>query len=237
MPPVDWSSCALVVGPADEERRQTEERLRQINCPAVGATLDEIAALPELDTPRLVVFDAGSGRAERRRAQSQIRRHPKLRHVALLVLGDGADLLTLTMAVGHGASAYLPRRASDEILASVVSKLQRVAGDPPAVEQRRHPRRPLLVPVEIEVVNGAGRATAWLMDASAAGCCIETAASIKKGDGIRLWLPLAEATAHQPLTGQARWVRSASANQALAGIQLASDAAFMAGLALGIDAD
>jgi CheY-like chemotaxis protein len=228
---------ALVVGEDGAALRQTAERLRQIGMPSVATSADELFALPDVSRPSLVVVDTDGVPESCRRTQTRLRRHPRLRDVALLVLGEESDLLSLALAVGHGASAYLSKRVGDEVLASFVGKLQRPAAGPRGVEQRSHPRRPLLVPVEVAVWGASGRATAWLMDASASGCCIETAATVSEGDAIQVWLPLAEATANQPLTGQTRWVRTASGGLALAGIRFGAAAAFIAGLALGIDAD
>jgi len=232
----DRTGYALVVGEDGYARRQTEDRLRQIGLSIVAASPEELLALPDVSPPLLVVLDGPGAHEQRRRTQTRLRRHPRLCHLALLVLGEESDLLSLALAVGHGASAYLCRRVGDDVLASVVEKLRRPSSGPPSAEQRSHPRRPLLVPVEVEVWGVTGRAKGWLMDASASGCRIETAVTLNAGDAIRLWLPLAEATAHQPLTGQTRWVRSVSAGLALAGIRFEAAAAFIAGLALGIDA-
>jgi CheY-like chemotaxis protein len=233
----DQTGYALVVGEDGDARRQTEDRLRRLGLPIVAASADEFLALPDVSPPLLVVLDGHGAHEQRRRTQTRLRRHPRLRHLALLVLGEESDPLTLALAVGHGASAYLCRRVGDDVLASVVEKLRQPSSSLPSAEQRGHPRRPLLVPVEVEVWGAAGRATAWLMDASASGCRIETGTTLNAGDAIRLWLPLAEATAYQPLTGQIRWVRIAGAGPALAGIRFEAATAFIAGLALGIDAD
>ena len=226
---------ALVVAEDEDARRQTLERLRRIGVSSVGTSVDELLALPDVSPPLLVILDTPAAREECCRAQMRLRRHPKLRDLALLVLGEESDLLSMALAVGHGASAYLSKRVGDEVLGSFVAKLQRPSVGPPGVEQRSRPRRRLLVPVEVEVWGARNRATAWLMDASASGCCIETGAAVNEGDALKLWLPLAEATARQPLTGQARWVRSASAGLVLTGVRFAAAAAFIAGLALGID--
>jgi CheY-like chemotaxis protein len=228
---------ALVVGEDGDARRQTAERLRQIGLPSVATDSDELPALPDGATPQLVVLDAQGDREGCRRTQARLRRDPRLRDSALLVLGEESDLGSLAWAVGNGASAYLCKRVGDEVLASFVEKLQRPSLGPPDAEQRSHPRRRVLVPVELEVWGGRSRATAWLMDASASGCCIETAATLNEGDAIQLWLPLAEATAHQPLAGQVRWARKASPALTLGGVRFAAAAAFIAALALGIDAD
>ena len=226
---------ALVVAEDEDARRQTLERLRRIGVSSVGTSVDDLVALPDVSPPLLVILDTPAAREECCRTQMRLRRHPKLRDLALLVLGEESDLLSMALAVGHGASAYLSKRVGDEVLGSFLAKLQRPLVGPPGVEQRSRPRRRLLVPVEVEVWGARNRATAWLMDASASGCCIETGAAVNEGDALKLWLPLAEATAQQPLTGQARWVRSASAGLVLTGVRFAAAAAFIAGLALGID--
>jgi CheY-like chemotaxis protein len=229
------AAYALVVAEDEQARQETGERLRRIGVRSVATCVDELLELPDISPPRLVVLDAHSAGEECHRTQMRLRRHPRLRDLALLVLGEESDLRTLALAVGHGASAYLSKHVGDEVLASFVAKLQRPSVEQPGVEQRNHPRRPLLVPVEVEVWGARKRATAWLMDASASGCCIETAAAVNEGDAVKLWLPLAEATARQPLTGQARWVQGASAGLVVTGIRFAAAAAFIAGLALGID--
>ena len=228
----DQDGYVLIVGCDDEARRGTEQQLRQTGLRVVAAGMDDLAALPEMAPPRLVVLE-GRSPEDCRHHQAQLRRHPILRQAALLVLGEESDALSLTLAIGHGASAYLAKPVTDEVLACVVEKLRGATPSSPAVEQRRHPRRPYLVPIEVEAWGGRGRSTAWLLDASATGCRIETASSMSQGQAVCVWLPLAEATAHQPLTGETRWVRSDRAGLALAGIRFGKRAAFMAGLALG----
>jgi CheY-like chemotaxis protein len=230
----DQDGYALVVGCDGEARRDTANRLRKMGLPVVATSMDELDALPEVAAPRLVVLE-GRSAEDRRHHQAQLRRHPRLGQVALLVLGEESDALSLTLAIGHGASAYLAKPVTDDVLACVVDKLASPSESSPALEQRRHPRRPYLVPVEVEAWGGHGRATAWLLDASATGCRIETATAMNPGQAVCVWLPLAEATAHQPLTGETRWVRSDRAGLALAGIRFGKRAAFMAGLALGIE--
>jgi CheY-like chemotaxis protein len=233
----DRHGYALVVGRDGGARQETVDRLERIGVASVPASAEELLGSVERPRPLLIVLDTQDGREECHRTQARLRRDSRLRDLAVLVLGEESDLESLAEAVGHGASAYLCKRAGDEVLSGFVEKLGRTRCGPPSGEKRGHARRLLLVPVEVAIWGVAGRATAWLMDASATGCCIETAATLNEGDTIQLWLPLAEATAQQPLAGRARWARGASGGLTLAGIRFAAAAAFIAGLALGIDAD
>jgi len=112
------------------------------------------------------------------------------------------------MAIAHGASAYLPKPVSDDVLASVARKLCDFRGAPVPEEKRSHPRRPLLVPIEVETWTRPGRALGWMLDASCSGCRIETPEAPATGDAVQVWLPVAEATAHTPLLGRACWTRT-----------------------------
>jgi CheY-like chemotaxis protein len=80
-----------------------------------------------------------------------------------------------------------------------------------------------------------GRASAWIMDASRVGCRVETAEELAAGTALRVWLPVAEATAHLPLTGQTTWARRLETGLSIAGVRFLGNAALLAGLALGIE--
>jgi hypothetical protein len=153
----------------------------------------------------------------------------------MLVLGQEADRTTFALAIAHGASAYLTKPVEDDVLVSVASKLTRRAPEGRVTERRRFPRRTLLVPVDIEVWGRKGRATAWLMDASRLGCRIETAEAVAAGTALRVWLPVAEATAHLPLTGQAAWAERLPTGLSLAGVRFMGSASVLAGFALGLE--
>ncbi len=225
---------ALVVGEEGSARLQIEGTLRAMGWAVAAGRVEEITSLPEAACPRLILLDCDHVHEQCWREQDQLRRHPGLGSAPLLVLGDQSDAASLTLAIGHGASAYLAKPISDDILASVIWKLVRVSDSSPAVEHRRHPRRPLLVPVDVQVESRARRA-AWIMDASASGCRIETAETVAEGDTMRVWLPTAEATARQPLTGKTRWARALPDGLSLAGMCFTGAAPLLASLALGLE--
>lgn len=226
---------ALLVGGPENERQQAEAALRLGGLVVASATFDELLALPDVAPPTLVVLDGPGTREQRRQHQDRLRRHPRLRDVPLLVLGEEDDRASFALAIAHGASAYLAKPVSGDVLASVARKLCDFRGAPVPEDKRRHPRRPLLVPIEIETWTRPERALGWMLDASCAGCRIETPEAPAKGDAVQVWLPVAEATANTPLLGRACWTRTVDPGRALAGIRFNETASLLAGLALGLE--
>jgi DNA-binding response OmpR family regulator len=227
-------SYALVVGEEGRTRRQVEGTLRAMGWAVAAGRIDEITSLPEAAAPRLILLDSNHLHEQCWREQDQLRRHPGLGSAPLLVLGDESDATSLTLAIGHGASAYLAKPVSADVLTSVISKLVSVGDSSPAVEHRRHPRRPLLMPVDVQV-ESRDRSAAWIMDASASGCRIETSEAVAAGNTLRVWLPTAEATARQPLTGRTCWSRSLPDGLSLAGMRFTGAGPLLASLALGLE--
>jgi DNA-binding response OmpR family regulator len=227
-------SYALVVGDEDSSRLQVEGALRAMGWAVAAGRIDEITSLPEAAAPRLILLDSNHLHERCWHEQDQLRRHPGLGSAPLLVLGDESDAKSLTLAIGHGASAYLPKPVSEDVLRSVITKLVSVDRSSPAIEQRRHPRRTLLVPVDVQV-ESRERTSAWIMDASAAGCRIETSEVVAAGDVLRVWLPTAEATARQPLTGRTCWSHVLPDGLSLAGMRFTGAASLLASLALGLE--
>jgi CheY-like chemotaxis protein len=225
----------LVVAEAEYERLEIEAAVRGSGPTVAAASLDEVFAQAEVGTPSLVVLCDLGGPEARRHLQDRLRRHPRLADVPLLVLGDEDDRASFARAIAHGASAYLAKPVSDEVLASVAQKLCAFRSESPLQELRRHARRPFLVPIELEVRARPARVTGWMLDASHIGCRVETPEAMAKGDQVRVWRPAAEATAHTPLAGEARWARRAELGLSVAGIRFSETASLLAGLALGLE--
>jgi response regulator RpfG family c-di-GMP phosphodiesterase len=226
---------ALLISDAENGCGDVAATLRSIGWVVVRATADEFFDLPDVAPPHLVVLDGAPTREERRRCQDRLRSHRRLQSVPLLVLGSEDDRTSYALAIAHGASAYLTKPANEDVLVSVARKLVSYQTGGAMLEKRRHPRRALLVPVDLEIWGHRGRASAWLMDASRVGCRVETAEDLASGAALRVWLPVAEATAHLPLTGQAAWARRLETGLSIAGVRFLGNAALLAGFALGIE--
>lgn len=225
----------LLVSDSERDRPEIEGVLRAAGLAVAGATFDELFALPDVAPPRLVVFDGDHDTETRRHRQDRLRRHPRLRAVPLLVLGEGYDPKGLAVAIAHGASAYIAKPLSSDVLVGVAGKLVSYRADPEAEERRRHPRRPLLVPVDFEVEARQRRSAGWIMDACPSGCRVEVSDVVSRGEAVRVWLPAAEATAHLPLTGTAAWSHQQKGGLSTAGIRFTGTTPLLAGITLGLE--
>jgi CheY-like chemotaxis protein len=225
---------ALVVGEAGDQREQIANTLRLAGLPVVTLSVDEALAQPDLLPPGLVVLDVDRGREERRRRQDRLRRHPRLAHVPLLVLGHEADRTSFALAIAHGASAYLGKPVIDDVLLSVAQRLHGWRPEAVEAEKRRQARRPLLVPVDVQVRGRYGRNGAWIMDASLTGCRLETAEQLETGDHLRVWLHVPDAITDLPLACEARWAQKSALGLSLAGVRFTGTAILLVGKVLGL---
>ena len=101
--------------------------------------------------PHLIILDDASAREERMASFANIRAHPPLAGVPIIVLAYDADIDSFSAAVTRGAAAYLVKPVPAEEVVAVAHKISGWLSSSDRTEKRRRLRRPLLLRVDVEV--------------------------------------------------------------------------------------
>src|SRR4029453_7421125 len=159
----------LVVGPDSEDRAWVEGVLMRGGLEVAAATEADLAALPDIVPPNLVILDDNGNKAERMASFKNVRAHPALVGVPVVVLAYDADIDSFSEAITKGAAAYLVKPASAEELVGVAHKLSGWLGSNDRTEKRRRLRRPLLMKVDVDLRARKIRVPGQIGDAGGAG--------------------------------------------------------------------
>lgn len=230
---IDRAGYALVLGPQDADRAAAESTLLQGGLAVATATLAEALAIPDLTPPRLMVLDDSTTPEARTAALRQIRHHPPLQGVPLLVLAYDADIDSYSTAITKGAAAYLIKPVDPEELLAVARRLSGWTGHSDKTERRRRLRRPLLMKVEVEVRSRKVKLPGTMVDASGGGCRVELSEEVPKGELVRVILHTHDTTTHLALGAEVRWYNRAPSGVHVIGVRFTGTTAMLAGKLLG----
>jgi CheY-like chemotaxis protein len=223
----------LVVGPDTEDRAWVEGVLMRGGLEVAAATEPELVALPDIVPPSLVILDDNGNKAERMASFKNVRAHPALVGVPVVVLAYDADIDSFSEAITKGAAAYLVKPASAEELVGVAHKLSGWLGSNDRTEKRRRLRRPLLMRVDVDLRARKIRVPGQIVDVGGAGCRIELREPVEKGDQVRVILHGAEDTTHLTLAAEVRWHRTTPDGLTVAGLRFTGTTALLASKVLG----
>jgi CheY-like chemotaxis protein len=214
----------LVVGPDTEDRAWVEGLLMRGGLEVAAATEADLTALPDIVPPKLVILDDNGNKAERMASFKNVRAHPALVGVPVVVLAYDADIDSFSEAITKGAAAYLVKPASAEELVGVAHD---------RTEKRRRLRRPLLMKVDVDLRARKIRVPGQIVDVGGAGCRIELREPVEKGDQVRVILHGAEDTTHLTLAAEVRWHRTTPDGLTVAGLRFTGTTALLASKVLG----
>jgi hypothetical protein len=205
---------ALLVGHPGPDRDVVRLTLQR-----AGLELDErleLATGEALVRPRLVVQDAAVAREDREAEQSRLGTHAELRGVPLVVLSHNPGIDSFGGAFARGASAHLGRPLDEAMLWDTAKRL--MAWRPPASNVAQAPRRPLVLPVDVELPE-RGWKRGQLLEASASGCRLTLPEPAPAGTPLGI-VPVWEGAPTQiRLGGRVRWCRPEPLGSYLVGLR------------------
>jgi DNA-binding NarL/FixJ family response regulator len=198
-----------------------------------ACTEAELLAMPDVVPPQLVVFDDSSAREERMASFNNLKGHPPLVGVPIVVLAYDADIDSFSAAITRGAAAYLVKPVPAEEVVAVAHKISGWLRSTDRTEKRRRLRRPLLLRVDVETKDRKRKVEGQIVDVSGSGCRVEVAEALEKGEPVRITLYGLEGSTDLTLAGEVRWHRTAPDGSHVIGAKFTGTAAVLAGRMLG----
>ena len=164
---------------------------------------------------------------------ANLRAHPPLAGVPIVVLAYDADIDSFSAAVTRGAAAYLVKPVPAEEVVAVAHKISGWLSSSDRTEKRRRLRRPLLLRVDVEVRARQLIVPGQIVDVSGTGCRVELKEPLEKGETVRITLYGLEGSTNLTLGGEVRWHRQAPDGTHVIGAKFTGTAAVLAGRMLG----
>ncbi len=223
----------LVVGHDAPDRAWVEGILMRGGLEVAACSEAELLAMPDIVPPQLIILDGSSAREERMASFANLRAHPPLAGVPIIVLAYDADIDSFSTAVTRGAAAYLVKPVPAEEVVAVARKVSGWLSSSDRTEKRRRLRRPLLLRVDVEVRARQLTVPGQIVDVSGTGCRVELKEPLEKGEAVRLTLYGLEGSTNLTLGGEVRWVRQAPDGTYVVGAKFTGTAAVLAGRMLG----
>jgi ActR/RegA family two-component response regulator len=223
----------LVVGPDSPDRAWLESVLMRGGLEVAACTEAELLAMQDIVPPQIVILDDSSGRDERMASFANLRSHPPLSGVPVVILAYDADIDSFSAGITRGAAAYLVKPAAAEEVVAVAHKISGWLRSTDRTEKRRRLRRPLLLRVDAEIAGRDGVVPGQIVDVSGSGCRVELKQPVEKGSAVRLTLYGVEGSTDLSLAGEVRWQRRAPDGTQVAGLKFTGTAAVLAGRLLG----
>ena len=223
----------LVIGPDAPDRAWLEGILMRGGLEVAACTEAEILAMPDVVPPQLVILDDATGREERMASFANLRAHPPLVGVPLVLLAHDADIDSFSAAITRGAAAYLVKPVPAEEVVAVAHKVSGWLRSTDRTEKRRRLRRPLLLRVDVEVRARELTVPGQIVDVSGSGCRIEVGEPFTKGEAVRITLYGLEGSTDLTLAGEVRWHRATDEGNHVIGAKFTGTAAVLAGRLLG----
>lgn len=223
----------LVIGDEGPQRVAVEEALLANGLAVAATTADETLAIPDLTPPRLIALHdslGGSGLFGRLR---QLQNHHSLVGVPIVVLGREGAASEFSAAIASGAAAYLTRPVEGEELLAAVSRLSGWRGRGHFTEKRRRVRRPLLMPITLEVKASGAHLPGQMLDASTGGCRLEVTGAVAPGEAVKVRLRPQD-MGSIGLTAEVRWVCPTIDGRQEIGVHFTGTSAILAGKVLGL---
>jgi len=224
----------LVVGPDTPDRAWLEGILMRGGLEVAACSEAALLAMPDIVPPHVVILDDASSREERMASFANLRAHPPLAGVPVVVLAYDADIDSFSTAITRGAAAYLVKPVAAEEVVAVAHKISGWLRSADLTERRRRLRRPLLLKVDVELRGGQGVVVpGQIVDVSGTGCRVELGAPVAKGDPVGLTLYGVEGSTNLTLGGEVRWYHATAEGAHVAGVKFTGTAAVLAGRILG----
>jgi CheY-like chemotaxis protein len=223
----------LVVGHDAPDRAWVEGILMRGGLEVAACTEAELLAMPDIVPPQLVILDDSSAREERMASFANVRAHPPLAGIPIIVLAYDADIDSFSAAVTRGAAAYLVKPVPAEEVVAVAHKVSGWLSSSDRTEKRRRLRRPLLLRVDVEVRARQLTVPGQIVDVSGTGCRVELKEPLEKGEVVRVTLYGLEGSTNLTLGGEVRWHRVAPDGTHVVGAKFTGTAAVLAGRMLG----
>jgi CheY-like chemotaxis protein len=223
----------LAVGPDSSDRAWLESVLMRGGLEVAACTEAELLGMPDIVPPQIVILDDSSARDERMATFANLRAHPPLAGVPIVVLAYDADIDSFSTAITRGAAAYLVKPVAAEEVVAVAHKISGWLRSTDKTEKRRRLRRPLLLRIDVEIGGRGDVVRGQMIDVGGGGCRIELLAPVEKGDAVRLTLYGLEGSTDLSLGGEVRWHEQREDGSYVAGVKFTGTAAVLAGRILG----
>jgi CheY-like chemotaxis protein len=224
---------SLVVGNDGPDRAWVEAILMRGGLEVAACTEAELLAMPDIVPPQIIILDDATAREERMATFANLRAHPPLVGVPIVVLAYDADIDSFSAAVTRGAAAYLVKPVPAEEVVAVAHKISGWLSSSDRTEKRRRLRRPLLLRVDVEVRARKLIVPGQIVDVSGTGCRVELKEPLEKGESVRVTLYGLEGSTNLTLGGEVRWHRQAPDGTHVIGAKFTGTAAVLAGRMLG----
>jgi len=223
----------LVVGDDAPDRAWVEGILMRGGLEVAACTEAELLAMADVVPPQIVIMDDASAREERMATFANLRAHPPLAGIPIVVLAYDADIESFSAAITRGAAAYLVKPVPAEEVVAVAHKISGWLSSSDRTEKRRRLRRPLLLRVDVEVKARKLTVPGQIVDVSGTGCRIELKEPLEKGESVRITLYGLEGSTNLTLGGEVRWARQAPDGTHAIGAKFTGTAAVLASRMLG----
>jgi response regulator RpfG family c-di-GMP phosphodiesterase len=223
----------LVVGNDTPDRAWVEGILMRGGLEVAACSEAELLGMPDIVPPQLVILDDASAREERMASFANLRAHPPLTGVPVVVLAYDADIDSFSAAITRGAAAYLVKPVPAEEVVAVAHKVSGWLSSSDRTEKRRRLRRPLLLRVDVEVRARKLTVPGQIVDVSGTGCRVELKEPLEKGEAVRITLYGLEGSTNLTLGGEVRWHRQAPDGTHVIGAKFTGTAAVLASRMLG----
>ena len=223
----------LVVGPDSPDRAWLESVLMRGGLEVAACSEAELLAMPDVAPPTLVILDDSGSREERMASFANVRAHGPLGGVPVVLLAYDADIESFSAAITRGAAAYLVKPVAAEEIVAVAHKISGWLRSSDRTEKRRRQRRPLILRIDVELIDPPGVYAGQIVDVSGSGCRIELKHPLEKGQSVGLTLYGVEGSTDLTLGAEVRWARPAHDGTQVAGLKFIGTAAVLAGRLLG----
>jgi ActR/RegA family two-component response regulator len=223
----------LVVGPDSPDRAWLESVLMRGGLEVAACSEAELLAMPDIVPPQIAILDDSASREERMASFANVRSHPPLAGVPVVVVAYDADIDSFSTAITRGAAAYLVKPVAAEEIVAVAHKISGWLRSGDRTEKRRRLRRPLLLRVDLEIAGRKGVYPGQIVDVSGSGCRVELREPLARGDTVKLTLYGVEGSIDLSLNAEVRWQRRAANDLEVAGVKFTGTAAVLAGRLLG----